>query len=97
MQNVLARFSINRREIHCAKMCVYVYRAEQTVLISVVGIEMDGWMDMLLLSPTEGSLQQNLNVLQKFCQTQALDINIKTPQNINIPEKNKMSGKQTQF
>ncbi len=50
--------------------------------------------DLVLLSPTEEGLQQNLDILHKFCQTWALTINTNRT---NISEKTQTSGKETQF
>ncbi len=53
--------------------------------------------DLVLLSPTEEGLQQNLDILHKFCQTWALSINTNKTKILTFQKRPRLQGKRHSF
>ncbi len=53
--------------------------------------------DLVLLSPTEEGLQQNLDILHKFCQTWALTINTNKTKILSFQKRPRLQGKRHNF
>ncbi len=53
--------------------------------------------DLVLLSPTEEGLQQNLDILHKFCQTWALTINTNKTKILTFQKRPRLQGKRHSF
>ncbi len=53
--------------------------------------------DLVLLSPTEEDLQQNLDILHKFCQTWALTINTNKTKVLTFQKRPRLQGKRHNF
>ncbi len=53
--------------------------------------------DLVLLSPTEEGLQQNLDILHKFCQTWALTINANETKILTFQKRPRFQGKRHNF
>ncbi len=53
--------------------------------------------DLVLLSPTEEGLQQNLDILHKFCQTWALTINANETKILTFQKRPRLQGKRHNF
>ncbi len=51
--------------------------------------------DLVLLSPTKHGLQQNLDLLEQYCQTWALTVNLKLNQHYDLSEKIQIPGNTT--
>ncbi|KAF0024970.1 hypothetical protein F2P81_021851 [Scophthalmus maximus] len=51
--------------------------------------------DLVLLSPTEQGRQQQLDIVEKFCQNWPLAVNMKKNKYHDLPKTSQMSGEQT--